>query len=330
MDNQTPSPAIPGAAPLADAAQTFSALSREERTLLTEIAALRDLPTGAFSLRRNGQGAIRQSVPGVEIRAKTDRPGIDILVEPGIRDQTIHIPVVVTQAGVQDLVYNDFYIGQGADVLIVAGCGIHNDGGAESRHDGIHHIHLARGARLRYLEKHYGAGTGAGGRVLNPTTQVDQEEDSYCEMELVQIAGVDHTLRTTQAHLGPGAKMVITERLLTQGSQQALSQVDIYLEGDGSSAQIVSRSVGQQQSVQEFRINAVGAAACQAHVQCDSIIMDDARISSIPAITAQHPDAQVVHEAAIGRINSDQLLKLQSFGLSAQEAEEVIIQGFLK
>lgn len=322
MDNQV--------APVMGAAESFSALSAQERALLTEIAALGELPTGAFSLRRNGQGAIRQSAPGVEIRAKTDCPGIDILVEPGIRGQTIYIPVVVTQPGVQDLVYNDFYIGQGADVLIVAGCGIHNGGTEESRHDGIHRIHLARDAKLRYLEKHYGAGEGTGGRVLNPVTQVEQEAGSTCEMELVQIAGVDHTLRTTQAHLGPGAKMIITERLLTQGSQQAVSQVDIFLEGDGSSAQIISRSVGQQQSVQEFRINAVGSAACQAHVQCDSIIMDGARISSIPAITAQHPDAQVVHEAAIGRINSDQLLKLQSFGLTAEEAEEVIIQGFLK
>ncbi len=294
------------------------------------IADLDAFPTGAFNLRRNGQGAIRQSSDGIEIRPKTDRPGIDILVAPGLKGQSVHIPVILTQSGLSDMVYNDFYIGDGADVLIVAGCGIHNCGDGESRHDGIHTFHVGKNARLRYVEKHYGSGDGTGGRVLNPTTQVEQGEGSYCEMEMVQIAGVDSTLRTTQAHLDAGAKMVITERLLTQGSQLATSDVDIYLDGADSSAQIVSRSVAREKSSQLFHMSATGNAFCHAHIQCDSIIMDDAKVSSVPAITANHPDAAIIHEAAIGRINSDQLLKLESFGLDAQQAEEVIIQGFLK
>lgn len=285
---------------------------------------------GAFNIREDGGCAGRQSTEHIKIDSKKDLPGLDIHILPGTKGETVSIPACVTHGDIDDLVYNDFYVGEGSDVVIVAGCGIHNDGCEESRHDGIHTFHVGKNARLRYVEKHFGDGSGTGGRVLNPTTVVDQEEGSYCEMEMVQLGGVDSTIRTTTAHLGPGSKLVVTERLLTRGEQLAHSNIDAHLDGEGSAVQIISRSVAQESSVQVFHLSAEGNAPCRAHIQCDSIIMDTAKVSSIPEIVANHTEAQIIHEAAIGRINTDQLLKLETFGLSQEEAEEVIIQGFLK
>ena len=238
--------------------------------------------------------------------------------------------MVLTKPGFQDMVYNDFFVGEGADVTIVAGCGIHNCGDCDSQHDGIHTFYVGKNARVKYIEKHYGEGEGTGERILNPVTEVTMEEGSYCEMEMVQLAGVDSTLRETEAALDANAKIVITERLLTHGSQKARSNMTVNLNGKNSSAQIVSRSVARDHSEQVFYPRAVGNTECRAHVQCDSIIMDKAKIRSIPEITANDADAQIVHEAAIGRINNDQLLKLMTFGLTEEEAEEVIVSGFLK
>lgn len=298
--------------------------------LLLNIADLDGTPTGAYNLRRNGQGVERHSTENVLITPKTDKPGIDIYIKPYTKNESVHIPVIVTESGIKDLVYNDFIIGEGADVTIIAGCGIHNDGCDTSEHDGIHCFQIGKGARLKYVEKHYGEGNGTGGRILNPTTIVNMDEDSYCEMEMAQIGGVDSTIRETTANLKAGAKMVVLERLLTHGEQTAHSNMDVNLNGKDAAVQIISRSVAKDQSVQVFHPKAIGNDACRAHVQCDSIIMDEAKVSSIPEITANHADAQIVHEAAIGRINNDQLIKLQTFGLEEAEAENVIIQGFLK
>lgn len=298
--------------------------------LLESIADLHGIPAGAFNLRRNGEGVERHCTENITILPKKDKPGIDILIKPHTKNESVHIPVIITETGINDLVYNDFEIGEGADVLIVAGCGIHNDGEALSQHDGIHRFHIGRGARVRYVEKHYGEGDGKGGRVLNPTTEVHMEPDSYCEMEMVQIKGVDSTLRETSAHLAAGAKLVMIEKLMTHGAQTAHSNVEASLDGEGAALQIVSRSVARDGSVQVFHPRAIGNAKCRAHIQCDSIIMDQAKISSIPEIVANHAEAQIVHEAAIGRINNDQLLKLETFGMTAEEAEGIIIQGFLR
>lgn len=298
--------------------------------LLLSIADLEEIPSGAFNLRKNGQGVERHSTENIIITPKADKPGIDIYIKPYTKNEEVHIPVILTETGVHDLVYNDFTIGEGADVTIIAGCGIHNDGCETSEHDGIHCFHIGKNARLRYVEKHYGAGGGTGSRVLNPTTIVNMDEGSYCEMEMVQIKGVDSTVRETTAHLKAGAKMVVLEKLMTHEKQTAHSNMDVYLDGEDAAVQIISRSVAKDQSVQVFHPKAIGNEKCRAHVQCDSIIMDDAKISSIPEITANHADAQIVHEAAIGRINNDQLLKLQTFGLDEVEAENIIIEGFLK
>lgn len=298
--------------------------------LLSSIAGITSAPAGAYNLRYNGQGVERHSTENVTILSKTDKPGIDIIVKPHTKGETIYIPVIVTDTGVKDKVYNDFEIGEGADVTIVAGCGIHNDGCSDSEHDGIHSFHIGKNARIKYVEKHYGEGAGTGGRILNPTTLVTMEEGSYCEMEMVQIKGVDSTIRETTAHLGAGAKMVVIEKLMTHDQQAAHSNMDVHLDGADSSVQIISRSVAKDSSVQVFHPKAIGNAPCRAHVQCDTIIMDQAKVSSIPEITSNHADAQIVHEAAIGRINNDQLMKLQTFGLTQEQAEEVIVQGFLK
>lgn len=305
-------------------------MNRIDEQLLESIADLHGTPAGAYNIRKNGAGVARQSTANIEIIPKQGKPGIDIYVKPYTKNESVHIPVIVTDTGINDMVYNHFEIGEGADVLIVAGCGIHNDGSARSEHDGIHTFHIGKNARVRYVEKHYGEGDGSGERVLNPTTEVELEEGAYCEMEMVQIKGVDSTIRETTAHLAAGSKLVLLEKLMTHGRQSARSNMEVNLDGDGSSAQIISRSVAKDSSEQVFFPRAVGNAECRAHVQCDSIIMDHAKIRSIPEIAANHADAQVIHEAAIGRINNDQLLKLQTFGMTQEEAEAVIIQGFLK
>ncbi len=306
-------------------------MNKTDYNLLESIADMHGIPTaGAYNIRKNGQGVERHSTENITIEPKKDKPGIDIIVKPGTKGERVHIPVIVTETGIDDVVYNDFYIGDWADVDIVAGCGIHNCGSEKSEHDGIHTFHIGKHAKVRYVEKHYGEGEGTGERVLNPTTVVEMDENSYCEMEMVQIKGVDSTQRDTTASLKAGAKLVINEKLMTHGKQYARSDVVINLDGEDASAQIVSRSVAKDESEQIFYPRAVGNAPCRAHVQCDSIIMDNAKIRSIPEIAANHALAQIVHEAAIGRINNDQLIKLQTFGMTQEEAEEVIIQGFLK
>lgn len=305
-------------------------LNQTQYDLLKKIAGLDDVPSGAFNIRVNGKGAARQSTQNVEITPKEDKPGIDIRVRPGVKGETVYIPVVMTQSGMNDLVYNDFYIGDGADVTIVAGCGIHNDGCGDSEHDGIHRFYIGKGAKIRYTENHYGGGAGEGARILNPTTEVYMQQDSYCEMEMTQIKGVNSTVRDTKAKLDAGAKLVVLEKLMTHGNQQARSDIVIELNGEDASSQIISRSVARDNSEQIFYPRAVGNAKCRAHVQCDSIIMDSARVRSIPEIAANDSRAQIVHEAAIGRINNDQLLKLCTLGMTEQEAENVIIEGFLK
>ena len=299
-------------------------------SMLETIAGITGKVEGAYNLRENGQGVERYSTENVKIVPKSDKPGIDIYVRPGTKGEQVHIPVVLTQSGLNDLVYNDFFIGEGADVTIVAGCGIHNDGCDATEHDGIHSFKIGKNAHIRYVEKHYGEGEGTGERILNPTTIVDMDEGSSCEMEMVQIAGVSSTIRKTEANLGADAKLLITERLMTHGDQKADSDVVIHLNGAGSSAQVISRSVAKDRSSQVFHPIAQGNALCHAHIQCDTILMDAAHVQSIPEIEANHPDAAIIHEAAIGRINNEQMLKLETLGLTEQEAEKIIIDAFLE
>ena len=306
-------------------------MEQMEKNLLKTVADISGfMPGSASSLRKNGAGVERHSTEHVKILAKTDKPGIDIIVDDNTVGESIHIPVILTDSGIQDMVYNDFYIGEGADVEIVAGCGIHNDGCDTSQHDGIHTFHIGRNASITYTEKHYGEGSGSGGRILNPTTVIHMEEGSFAKMDMSQIKGVDSTFRKTEANLGATAKLVINEKLMTHGEQKAHSDVTVNLNGEDSVVQIVSRSVGKDTSVQVFHPIAVGNNRSRAHIQCDSIIMGKAKISSIPEIAANHVDAEIIHEAAIGKINNDQLIKLQTFGLNSEEAEKVIVDGFLK
>ena len=301
-----------------------------EKRLLLEVADLHKVPEGAYNIRSNSASAGRRSTENIEITPKTDVSGLDIRIKAGTKNESVHIPVVMTESGLKETVYNDFYIGEGADVLIVAGCGIDNCGNQDSRHDGIHRFYVGRGATVKYVEKHYGSGDGAGKRILNPVTEVYQEEDSAVTMEMVQIKGVDDTDRVTKATLKAGAKLVVKERLMTHGKQNAISTYTVELNGDGASADVVSRAVARDESYQKFDAKIVGNAACHGHTECDSIIMDNGRILAVPGLEANSVDASLVHEAAIGKIAGDQILKLMTLGLTEVEAEEQIINGFLK
>ena len=297
--------------------------------ILKEIAELEKTPIGAYNFRVNGQLDDRQTTANIDIQTKTDKPGIDIIVKPGTKGESVHIPVVLTETGLKDLVYNDFYIGEGADVDIVAGCGIHNAGCETSQHDGIHVFHVGKNAKVRYVERHYGEGEGTGERILNPRTEVYLDEGASITLEMTQIAGVDSTIRDTVVVVGAGGECILNEKLLTDGHQRAESNMEIILDGEGATGRVVSRSVGKGDSVQVFRPCMTGKAAGFGHVQCDSIIMDNAKIKSIPAIDAQSLDAEFIHEAAIGKIAGDQILKLMTLGLTEEEAEEKILEGFL-
>ena len=284
---------------------------------------------GAYNLRYNGYSLCHGNTEHIKIEKKKDKQGIDVYISGDTKGEQVHIPVVVAVSGMTDEVYNDFYVEEGAEVVIVAGCGIHNSGCNDSRHDGIHTFHVGKNANVRYEEKHYGEGEGTGARILNPVTKIIMEENSVFTLDTAQIKGVDSTKRETEVIMGEKAKLFVVEKLMTHDQQNAVSNMDIYLNGAGSSAQIISRSVAKGESGQVFHPKAIGNAPCHAHIQCDSIIMDRARVCSIPEIDANHVDAAIIHEAAIGRINNEQLIKLNTFGLSEEAAEAVIIENFL-
>jgi Fe-S cluster assembly scaffold protein SufB len=298
--------------------------------LLSEVADLHSVPEGAYNIRSNGESAGRVSTSNIEIIPKENGSGLDIHIKPGTKNESVHIPVVMTKSGLKELVYNDFHIGEGADVVIVAGCGIDNCGPDDSEHDGIHRFFIEKNASVKYVEKHYGSGNGKGKRILNPGTEVYMDEGSYAEMEMVQIKGVDDTDRKTIANLKAGAKLVVRERLMTHGDQRAISLYDIVIDGEGASADVVSRSVARDNSYQKFEAKIVGNKACHGHTECDSIIMDNGRILAVPGLEANDVDAELFHEAAIGKIAGEQLTKLMTLGLTEAEAEEQIINGFLK
>lgn len=306
------------------------ALDEIQIRLLQEIADLHTVPEGAYNIRSNSALAGRNSTANIDITSKDDGTGIDIHIKPGTRNESVHIPVVLSESGLKETVYNDFYIGEDSDVVIVAGCGIHNCGVQDSQHDGIHRFFLGKNAKVKYVEKHYGEGDGTGKRILNPVTEVTMEEGSSMEMEMVQIKGVDSTVRTTRATLAAGASLVVRERLMTHGTQRAESVYTTELNGDGARADVVSRSVAKDHSYQRFDSRITGNAACTGHTECDAIIMDDARILAVPQLEANNIDAALIHEAAIGKIAGEQIIKLMTLGLTEQEAEEQIVNGFLK
>lgn len=305
-------------------------MTKIDTRLLREIAELEGTPKGAYNIRKNGQMDSRASTANIEIVSKEDKPGIDIHIRPGTKNESVHIPVIITQSGWNELVYNDFYIGDHCDVVIVAGCGIHNAGDQESKHDGVHTFYVGENSKVQYVERHYGEGEGTGERIMNPQTIVYLEKGAKIQLETTQLRGIDSTKRYTKIVVGEDAEAVITEKLLTHGRQIAESEMDILLEGNGASGRVISRSVAQDQSEQVFYPRVVGEQRCFGHVQCDAIIMAEAKVKAIPAITANHTDAQLIHEAAIGRIAGDQILKLMTLGMTEEEAEEEILNGFLR
>ncbi|MBS6956653.1 MAG: SufD family Fe-S cluster assembly protein [Enterocloster asparagiformis] len=301
-----------------------------QERILMEVADLHGVPEGAYNIRANGKLASRSTTANIDITTKEDVSGIDIRIKPGTKHESVHIPVVVSESGLKEMVYNDFYIGDDCDVVIVAGCGIHNCGDQDAEHDGIHRFYVGKNSKVKYVEKHYGEGDGRGKRILNPVTEVHMEENSYVEMEMVQIKGVDSTDRVTNAELAAGAKLIVRERLLTHGTQNAVSTYVVDLNGDDASTDLVSRSVAKDQSIQTFNSKINGNAKCSGHSECDAIIMDDAKIIAVPGLTANNIDAALIHEAAIGKIAGEQIVKLMTLGLTEEEAEAQIVNGFLK
>lgn len=301
-----------------------------QKSLLEEVAGLHKIPVGAYNIRANGVSAARNTTENIDIVTKEDKSGIDIIIKPNTKNESVHIPVVLSQSGLEEVVYNDFYIGENSDITIIAGCGIHNGGDRKSQHDGIHTFYLGKNSKVRYVEKHYGQGDGKGENVLNPVTVVEMGEDSYMEMDTVQIKGVDSTERKTKAVLDKGAKLIIKEKILTHGTQFAKTDFEVDMNGEGSSCNVISRSVAKEDSKQIFLSKINGNAKCMGHSECDAIIMDNASVSAIPEITANDIDASLIHEAAIGKIAGEQIIKLMTLGLTESEAEAQIVNGFLK
>lgn len=305
-------------------------MDKIQENLLAEIADLHGIPEGAYNIRANGQLVGRNCTANIEISTKTDKPGIDIKIKPGTKNESVHIPVILDKNGMKDNVYNDFFVGEGADVVIVAGCGIHCGGSEDMQHDGIHTFYVGKNARVKYIEKHYGEGDGMGKRVLNPETVVYLEEGAFMEMETTQIKGVDSTVRTTKARLGDKAKLVIHEKIMTHGVQRAETDFTVDLDGTDSAANVVSRSVAKNKSHQIFRSNVRGNNKCNGHTECDAIIMDEGSVAAIPELEANNVEASLIHEAAIGKIAGEQLIKLMTLGLTEKQAEEEIVSGFLR
>lgn len=301
-----------------------------EKHILKEIADIEKTPIGAFNIRENGKAIAKNVTANIDIVPKEDKPGIDIIIKPNTKNESVHIPVVLTQSGLKDLVYNDFYIGENSDVIIVAGCGIHNSSCETSEHDGIHSFHLGKNAKVKYIEKHYGEGSKEGKRILNPQTYIYQEEGSSFEMESIQIEGVTSTIRETTAKLAKDTNLIITERIMTHNDQTAKTVFNVELNGENSRVHVASRSIAKDNSYQEFISNVIGNTKCFGHVECDAIIMDNAKVTSVPKIVANNIDASLVHEAVIGKIAGEQVVKLMTLGLTEKEAEEQIINGFLK
>lgn len=300
-----------------------------EKKLLQEVAELDSLPVGAYNIRKNGKSEARNTTANIDIVTKTDVSGIDIYIKDGTKNESLHIPVIISESGLRESVYNDFHIGEDCDITIIAGCGIHNCGSGDSAHDGVHTFNVGKGSRVRYIEKHYGDGEGEGKRLMNPTTVVNLAENASMEMEATQISGIDDTLRKTTAHIAAGASLVVHEKVMTTGVQNAKADFEAFLDGDDSSCNIVSRSVAKDESTQDFVSILHGNARCTGHTECDAIIMDKAKVLASPALTANNTDASLIHEAAIGKIAGEQLIKLMTLGLSESEAEEQIIKGFL-
>lgn len=305
-------------------------MDRIQQALLEQVAGLHSVPSGAYNIRADGETASRGTTANIDIVTKTDKPGIDIFIKPGTKNESMHIPVIIQKSGLKEVVYNDFHIGEDCDVVIVAGCGISNCGDQESRHDGVHSFFVGKNSRVKYIEKHYAEGDGTGGRIMNPETVIELGEGAYMELDTTQIKGVDSTKRKTTAKLADRASLVIHEKLMTHGSQYAETEFSVDLDGEGCSANVVSRSVARDSSRQVFLSRINGNAQCSGHSECDAIIMDSASVTAIPEITANNLEASLIHEAAIGKIAGEQLIKLMTLGLTEKEAEEQIVAGFLK
>lgn len=300
------------------------------KKLLSEVSDYEGEFKGAYNIRENGECAGRQSSENITIESKQDGPGLVIHISSKAQKETMYIPACVTHGNVDDLVYNDFYVGAGADVTIVAGCGVHTDNEGVAKHNGIHRFFLEKGAHVLYQEKHIGTGTGKGLRKIDPVTDIYMDEDSVLEMDTLQIGGVDESDRKTTAALKARARLIIHERIMTDGREQAKTDFVVSMDGEDAGVDLVSRSVARGESYQEYHSAIKGNCRCTGHSECDAILVGNGKVNAAPELFAGDIDASLIHEAAIGKIAGEQIIKLQTLGLTEQQAEEKIIEGFLK
>lgn len=305
-------------------------MNKVTEALLKKVSDWKGDFKGAYNIRENGQCAGRRSSENIRIENKTDGPGLVIHISSAAQGETVYIPACVTRGNVSDLVYNDFYVGEGADVTIVAGCGVHTDNEGEAEHDGIHRFFLEKGAHVLYKEKHVGTGSGTGLKKINPVTDMELKENAVMEMDTIQLGGVDDTKRVTKAVLGEGARLVNHERILTDGEERANTDFEVSMDGEDSAVDLISRSVAKDNSYQEYHSRIKGNCRCTGHSECDAILIGNGKVNAAPELFAGDLDASLIHEAAIGKIAGEQIIKLRTLGLTEQEAEQKIVEGFLK
>lgn len=298
--------------------------------LLKQVSDYKGEFKGAYNIREDGGCVGRQSLEHIKIESKPDGSGLEIHISPEAQKETVYIPACVTRGNVNDLVYNDFFVGEGADVTIVAGCGVHTDNEGEAEHDGIHRFFLEKGAHVLYKEKHVGTGAGIGLKKINPVTDMELKEDAVMEMDTIQIGGVDLTKRSTKAVLGARAKLIIHERIMTDGEEQASTDFEVEMQGEDSGVDLISRSVAKDHSYQEYHSKIRGNCRCTGHSECDAILIGEGKVNAAPELFAGDIDASLIHEAAIGKIAGEQIVKLRTLGLTEEEAEKKIVEGFLR
>jgi len=284
----------------------------------------------AHNIRENGVSISRYETSNIKIKNKGDKQGIDIFIEKNTIDEFVHIPVLINITDYEETVYNDFYVGDNSDITIVAGCGIHNDCETKSVHNGIHTFHIGKNATVKYIEKHYADGNMENNKFINTDTVINQEINSSFTIETAQISGIDFSKRNTIADLNKNCSLVIKETLMSDDKEKIETNFEIKLNGIDSKADIASKSVVRGNSSQKFISIVEGNTKCFAHVSCDAIIMEKGVVRSTPQIIANSSEAEISHEAVIGKIAGDQIKKLMTLGASEKEAENKILEGFLK
>ena len=299
-----------------------------EKKLLEEVADLHGIPEGAYNIRADGKLAGRNTTAHINIVTKEDKPGIDIYIAPGTKNESVHIPVIISQTGLKDMVYNDFYIGEDCDVTIVAGCGIHNCGTQESRHDGIHTFYLAKNAKLRYSTIENWSKNMYN---LN-TKRALVEEGGVIEWVSGSFGSHVGCLYPMSVLKGDNSKMEFTGVTFAGAGQNLDTGAKVVHIGKNTSSYMNTRSISKSGGISTFRSSVVvqkGAKHAKSSVSCQSLMLDsESRSDTVPAMDIRTKDTAVGHEAKIGSISNEAVFYLMSRGMSEEDARALIVSGF--